>query len=71
MAGDYSIYRASRLWYSQARISRHLDLTGIASTLQSQSVMMSLVHLALPVLNYLSYIRYKKARLQSDRLIAI
>jgi hypothetical protein len=56
---------------SQARWSRLLDMTEIPSTLQSPSVMMSLVHLALPALNYLSCIRYKKARLQSDRLIAI
>jgi len=32
---------------------------------------MSLLHLALPGLNFLSYIRNKKARLQSYRLIAI
>jgi hypothetical protein len=70
-AGDSSIYRAWRLWYSQARRLQHLDMTKIPSTLQSQPVTMLLVHLALPVLNLLSYIRYKKARLQSDRLITI
>lgn len=56
---------------SQARWSRLLDMTEIPSTLQSQPVTLSLVHLALPVLNLLSYIRNKIARLQSGRLIAI
>ncbi len=58
-AGDSSKYRAWKLCCSQARSSQHLDLTEIPSTLQSQSVTMSLVHLALPV-NFLSYIRHKK-----------
>jgi len=71
MAGDYSKYRVWRLWFFKSCPSRHLDLTGIPSTLQSQTVTKSLVHLALPALNYLSYIRNKKAQLQSGRLIAI
>jgi len=70
-AGDSSKYRAWRLWCSQALRSRHLDLTEIPSNLQPHPVTMSLVHLALPSVNFLSYIRNKKARLQSDRLIAI